>query len=179
MRGVAAAGYFLTSARLGFRPWRPEDVELAVALWGDPLVARFLHGAGPPSRQAIVERLSREMSTQEEHDLSYWPIFRREDGAHVGCCGLRPYRAEEGVHELGFHLRPAFWRQGLAHEAGVAVRDHALYTLRTRGLFAGHHPENAASGAVLRKLGFRYMHDELYPPTGLLHRWYLLTPARG
>ena len=32
-------------------------------------------------------------------------------------------------------------------------------------------------GVTLRKLGFRYTHDELYPPTGLRHPSYLLAPA--
>jgi RimJ/RimL family protein N-acetyltransferase len=117
------------------------------------------------------------MATQVEHGFQYWPVFRLADGAHVGCCGLRPHRSDEGVHELGVHLRPAFWRRGLAYEAGVAVRDHAFHELRARGLFAGHHPENAASGPLLRKLGFRYTHDELYTPTGLHHPSYLLTFA--
>ena len=166
--------YFLTTARLGFRPWRAEDVELAVALWGEPAVARFLYADGPPSRAAIVERLAREIATQAEHGFQYWPVFRLEDGANVGCCGLRPYRSEEGLHEFGVHLRSAFWRQGLAHEAGVAARDYSFRDLHARGLFAGHHPGNGASGAMLRKLGFRYTHDELYGPTGLHHPSYLL-----
>lgn len=173
--GVPTATYFLTTARLGFGTWRAEDVELAVGLWGDPAVARFLHADGPPSRAAIVKRLSQEIATQEEHGFQYWPVFRLEDGVHVGCCGLRPYRPDEGVLEFGVHLRPAFWGQGLAHEAGVAVRDHAFGKIGARALFAGHHPENAASGAMLRKLGFRYTHDEFYPPTGLRHLSYLLT----
>jgi len=172
---VSTASYFLTTDRLGFRVWQEADIELAVALWGDSTVARFLHADGPPSRASIVERLAREIATQEEHGFQYWPVFRLEDGAHVGCCGVRPYRSEDGLHEFGVHLRPAFWRQGFAQEAGLAVRDYAFRQLHARGLFAGHHPENAASGAMLRKLGFRHTHDELYAPTGLHHPSYLLT----
>jgi RimJ/RimL family protein N-acetyltransferase len=169
--------YFLTTDRLGLRVWQQADIGFAVALWGDPAVAQFLHADGPPSHQAIAERLVREMATQELHGFQYWPVFLLDDGAHVGCCGLRPYCSEVAVHEFGTHLRPTFWRQGLAHEAGVAVRDYARHQLHARGLFAGHHPENAASGAMLRKLGFRYTHDELYAPTGLHHPSYLLTFA--
>lgn len=166
--------YFLTTERLGFRRWRADDAELAMTLWGEPAVVRFLRADGPPSSDASVERLAREIATQSEHGFQYWPIFRREDGAHVGCCGLRPCRSADVLHEFGVHLRPAFWRQGFAHEAGVAVRDYAFRQLHARGLFAGHHPENAASGAMLRKLGFRYTHDEFYAPTGLHHPSYLL-----
>jgi ribosomal-protein-alanine N-acetyltransferase len=173
--GVPTATYFLTTARLGFRPWRVEDVDLGIWLWGDPAVARYLRADGPLPREAVVDRLAREIATEEKHGFQYWPVFRLEDGAHVGCCGLRPYRPDEGVLEFGVHLRPAFWRQGFAHEAGVAARDYAFCKLGARALFAGRHPENAASEAMLRRLGFRYTDDEFYAPTGLRHPSYLLT----
>jgi RimJ/RimL family protein N-acetyltransferase len=50
----------------------------------------------------------------------------------------------------------------------------AFEILDLKALFAGHHPENIASERLLRKLGFRYTHQEIYPPTGLLNPAYLL-----
>jgi ribosomal-protein-alanine N-acetyltransferase len=166
--------YFLTSERLGFRTWEEGDLELAVALWGHPEVARFIHAGGPPSRAAIAERLARERLTQAELGYQYWPIFLLEAGQFVGCCGLRPYRVDEQILELGTHIHPTFWRRGLALEAARAVIGHAFARLDVRALFAGHNPANEASRQLLAKLGFRHSHDELYPPTGLLHPSYLL-----
>jgi [ribosomal protein S5]-alanine N-acetyltransferase len=171
--------YFLMTERLGCRVWREEDAELAVTLWGEPGVARFLHAEGPPSRDAIADRLAREIAMQAEHGFQYWSIFRREDGALVGCCGLRPYCSKDGLQEFGVHLRPAFWRQGFAHEAGLAVKDYASGRLHARGLFAGHHRRNIASGALLLKLGFYYTHDEFYALTGLHRPSYRLTFGAG
>ena len=57
-----------------------------------------------------------------------------------------------------------------------AVIAHAFAT-GAKALFAGHHPDNASSRSVLEKLGFRYTHHELYPPTGLQHPCYRLDPA--
>jgi [ribosomal protein S5]-alanine N-acetyltransferase len=167
-------GYFLTTERLGFRSWQPEDIDLALALWGDPVVSRFIHAGGPPSPAAIEARLAREISMQAEHGIQYWPIFLLDGGAHVGCAGLRPYRPEQGILEIGVHLRPAFFRQGIAVEAARAVIAHAFEKAGAQALFAGHNPDNIASRAMLQKLGFRYTHDELYPPTGLMHPSYLL-----
>jgi RimJ/RimL family protein N-acetyltransferase len=163
--------YFLTSERLGFRTWNAGDLELALALWGDAEVARFVF-AQPPEKAAIEARLAREMATQAEHGISYWPIFLLANGSHVGCCGLRPYAPRQP--ELGVHIRPAFWRRGMASEAARAVIDHAFDTMGVKGLFAGHNPANTASREMLLKLGFRYTHDEHYPPTGLMHPSYLL-----
>jgi ribosomal-protein-alanine N-acetyltransferase len=54
------------------------------------------------------------------------------------------------------------------------VITYAFDTLGASALFAGHHPENAASRKVLAKLGFQFTHKQLYPPTGLEHDSYLL-----
>jgi [ribosomal protein S5]-alanine N-acetyltransferase len=171
---VETADYFLTTDRLGFRTWNADDIELAVALWGDPEVTRHIRSGGPPPRAEIEARLAREMASQAEHGIQYWPIFLRRDGSHVGCCGLCPHDPAAAVPELGFHLRPGYWRQGLAREAARAVIDHAFDRLGARALFAGHSPHNTASRDLLAALGFRRTHEQLYPPTGLMHPCYLL-----
>jgi RimJ/RimL family protein N-acetyltransferase len=163
--------YFLRSPRLGFRCWRADDLELAHGLWGDPEVTALI--GGPFSAEQVQQRLDREIATMREHGVQYWPIFLFEDGAHAGCCGLRPYG--DPVYELGFHLRRAFWRRGLAEEAGRAVVRYAAEVLKVRSLFAGRHPENDASGRVLAKLGFERTGEEYYGPTKLLHHTYHLS----
>lgn len=135
---------------------------------------------GPLTRPQVEEKLTREITMQEASGVQYWPIFLLENGEHVGCAGLRDYRPAERIYELGFHLLPGFWGRGLAEEAGRAVIQYAFGTAGASGLFAGHHPENAASRRVLEKLGFRYTHDELYAPTGILHPSYFLNrPCRA
>lgn len=164
--------YFLQTTRLGFSRWAPGDLPLAMALWGDPEVTRLI--GGPFSREQVEGRLKNEIALQETHGVQYWPLFLLSDGQFVGCCGLRPYKPEDSVYELGFHLRPGHWGQGLAEEAARATIAFAFDVLRARGLFAGHHPENHASRRVLEKLGFYFTHEELYPPTGRMHRAYFL-----
>ena len=149
-----------------------DDLPLAVALWDDLEVTRFI--GGPFSRDEIRQRLRREIDWMNTFHVQYWPIFLLAGGELVGCGGLRPYRIEDQVYEMGFHLRPMYWGQGLAVEAGRAIIAYAFETLGAKALFAGHHPANAASRRVLDKLGFRFTHTELYAPTGLEHRSYLL-----
>ena len=172
-QGQQPAAYFLRSERLGFRPWSEADIELALALWGDPAVTRLI--GGPFSPGQVQERLSREIATARSHGVQYWPVFLLATGEHVGCCGLRPYRSEERVYEIGIHLRAAYWGQGYAPEATRAVMAYAFEALGANALFAGHNPANGASRRILGQLGFRYTHDEFYPPTGLRHPSYLLT----
>src|SRR5713226_9574562 len=169
-----ANSYFLKSTRLGFRCWTEEDLPLALALWGDPEVGRFI--GGPFSPQKVKERLTEHIAMMKTHNTQYWPVFLLAGSEFVGCGGLRPYQPEKKIHELGFQLLPAYWGRGFAKEAGEALIDFAFGTLGAKGLYAGHHPENAASRKVLVKLGFRYTGEEFYPPTGMVEPTYLLEP---
>lgn len=171
-RAVNHTDYFLTSPRLGFRWWSAEDFQLALALWGDFGVTQFI--GGPFSQQQVHERLEREIARMHDHRMQYWPIFLLSNGQHVGCAGLRPHELEGKIYELGFHLRPEFWRQGLAEEAARAVIGYGFEKLGANAPFAGHHPENRVSRHLLGKLGFRFIGTVLYPPSGLQHPSYLL-----
>lgn len=164
--------YFLSTERLAFRWWRPEDLPLALALWGDPQVTRLI--GGPFSRLKVEQKLQQEIAWEESDGMQYWPIFLQATAEHVGCAGLRPYKPAEGIPELGFHLLPTFWGKGLAEEAARGVIAHAFTALQVRTILAGHHQENVASRRILEKLGFRYAYDEFYAATGLMHPCYLL-----
>lgn len=164
------------SERLVFRTWQPEDLALAIGLWGDPKVLRHIDARERLDRDQVQQRLDHERALQAAHGVQYWPIFLASSGEHVGCAGLRPRDDEDGVYELGFHLRSAWWGHGLATEAARAVIDNAFDHRDARALFAGHSPENDASRRVLLRLGFVHTHDERYPPTGAMHPSYRLEP---
>jgi RimJ/RimL family protein N-acetyltransferase len=121
--------------------------------------------------------LARELRTERECGVQYWPIFLLKGGEFVGCCGLRPYDLPRQIYEIGVHIRSRHWRQGYAFEAMQAALGYTFEHLKAKSLFAGHNPNNKASRQLLTKLGFRYTHDEHYPPTGLDHPSYLLSAA--
>lgn len=168
----------MTTQRLAFSRWTAEDTDLARQLWGDATVSRFLSTSGGFTPAQIAQRLQTEIDNDRAYGVQYWPVFLRETGAFAGCCGLRPYDVPNGVYEFGIHLLPACWGQGLATEAGQAVLRYAFGTLRAASLFAGHHPENTASRAMLGKLGFAYDADQFYAPTGLMHPSYTYRPEK-
>jgi ribosomal-protein-alanine N-acetyltransferase len=165
--------YCLRTERLGFRQWSEADLRLAIGLWGDKEVTKLI--GGPFSQVQVEERLAQEISNQNANGIQYWPIFLLSNDEHLGCCGLRPYRLDRRVYEIGVHIRSSHWGQGYALEAARAVMEYAFDRLGASGLFAGHHPMNEASHRLLEKLGFQYTQDEFYPPTGLHHPSYIIT----
>jgi ribosomal-protein-alanine N-acetyltransferase len=168
--------YFLQSARLGFRCWRDTDLQLAVNLWGDPAVTRYI-AAHSYTLQEVQVRLRTEIEAERTHRMQYWPIFLLATGEHIGCCGLRPHRPD--TPELGVHVVSRHWRQGYASEAASRVIEYAFTLDGVQAIFAGHNPENGASCRFLLRLGFVYTGDEFYAPTGLQHPSYHLIKAQA
>jgi ribosomal-protein-alanine N-acetyltransferase len=167
------SNYLFCSEHLGFREWRDDDFGLALRLWSDAEVTRYI--GGPYSEDRVHERLAREIANMTDFRVQYWPVFLLNDGTNIGCCGLSPYKMDEGIYEIGIHLHTAFQKQGYGREAILKVMLRAFRNLNAMALFAGHHPENKHSRHFIEQFGFRYTHDEFYPPTGLNHPSYLLT----
>jgi len=82
-----------------------------MALWGDIQVTRFI--GGPFSEKEVQERLAREFVFMKEHGVQYWPVFLLGEGDFTGCCGLRPYRLEDGIYEPGIPLSTDALGQGI------------------------------------------------------------------
>lgn len=163
----------ITTERLFLRNWQENDFELARRLWADADVMTFL--GGPLSDEKVREKMHAEMACFEKHGMQYWPVFEKQTGEFVGCCGLRPwvYTPPEG-HELGFHLIKPKWGQGYASEVAQEVVKCAFEKLQLHMLRAGHHPEHLTSKKVLLKLGFEFVDTVFYKPTGLMHPTYKL-----
>ncbi len=170
--------YFMQSERISFRYWHREDLSLARSLWGDAAVTHWICASGLFSEAEISARLAKEIENQQNHQMQYWPIFLLATGEFLGCCGLRPYDQEQGILEIGVHLVRTQWGKGLATEAARRVMIYAAEVLQAKALFAGHHPNNSGSKKVLQGLGFCYLKDEYYAPTGLLHPSYLYWLAK-
>ncbi len=122
--------YFLQSDRVGFTKWNDQSWNTALELWGDENVTATI--GGPFTEEYIRTRLAKEIENQQLHGIQYWPIYHLTTGELVGCCGFRPYHPpassptvlseEDKIIEMGFHLKPKFWGQGIGYEAAMAAR---------------------------------------------------------
>lgn len=162
----------MKTERICFSEWKANDTDLAETLWGDSKVTKLICASGVFTKEDIARRLETEIRNDEKYGVQYWPIFTLDTNDLIGCCGLRPRKENE--YEIGFHLRPKYWGRGYAKEAAEAVIQYAFTVLKAEKLFAGHNPKNIASQKVLAKLGFSYIGDEYYEPTGLFHPSYEL-----
>jgi ribosomal-protein-alanine N-acetyltransferase len=166
-----------TTERLAARSWRIEDLPLAVELWGDPAVTALIDARGGLTLGQVEEKLRAEIERERSHRVQYWALFDRGNAGFVGCAGLRPwiYTPDEANFELGFHIVKRCWGKGFATEAARGALDYGWQKLLVSKIYAGHHPDNHASRRVLEKLGFTFIADVFYEPTGRMHPSYVCT----
>lgn len=142
---------FARTPRLLLRPaWREDAPALAAAI-GEEAIVRNLATAPWPYALADAEAfIGREPDPRHPSLL----VFARTSGAPrlVGAVGIG--KSPDDGTELGYWIARPYWGRGYATEAGRAVLGMAK-ALGHGPLVASHFLDNPASGAVLRKLGFR------------------------
>lgn len=77
------------------------------------------------------------------------------DGRMIGLVDIDEIAHGEG--EIGYWFEQAAWGQGFASEAARAVVRFAFTGAGLLSLRSGHAADNAASGRVLERLGFRLL----------------------
>ena len=140
----------LKTDRLLLRPPDPQDAAAIAEALGDWEVTRWLGRAPWPYALSDAE----EFIARNKDNAGYvWMI--EAQGAVVGMCACKG--------ELGYWIARHAWGHGLVTEAARAVIDRYFADPTVDVMPSGHAPQNARSGRVLAKLGFRYTRDELRP----------------
>jgi len=169
------------TARLVARSWRADDLPFAMELWGDPAVMALIDARGQLTADEVAEKLHAEIERERTAGVQYWALFEWRSGGFVGCCGLRVWvytpgeMPEQANFEMGFHIAQRCWGRDFATEAAEGALDWGWRELRLSHIYEGHHPDNHASKHILERLGFTFLDNVFYEPTGLLHPSYICT----
>jgi ribosomal-protein-alanine N-acetyltransferase len=134
----------LTTPRLRLRQFRAEDTD-AMRFWN-----REVH-----TKRIETERAVRRFIDCTPSHYRFWAVA---DGPTDRCLGLVNYHdghIRSRRASIGYMINPGRHREGLATEAVSAMLDFIFGTLRLHRGQAFIHPANAASLALVEKLGFR------------------------
>lgn len=131
------------------------DVPALFAIFSDPEVMRYWSHA--PFEQVSEARAYVEDTRQgcAEGAFLQWGVAGSGDDALLGTCTLWKLDPPNRRSEIGFVLGREHWGRGLMTEALGTLFEFAFGRLGLRRLEADVDPENAASIALLERLGFR------------------------
>ena len=135
----------LKTPRLVLRPFDLADAEDLFAVFGDADAMRYWSTLPHTSVAATTRMIESSLAADPSRHAEFAMVL---DGKVIGKVGLWQ------VPEIGYVLHPDYWRRGLATEALQAVISHAFDTLGLARITADVDPENEASLAMLKKLGF-------------------------
>jgi RimJ/RimL family protein N-acetyltransferase len=124
----------------------------------------------------IDAALVRQRASQAENGYCFWAVERREDGAMIGFCGLKPGPEGTPLHdltEIGWRFRRDTWGQGLAREAAQASLDWAWANLDEHSdvgarIWAMTVLGNSRSWGLMERLGMKRHPDLDFDHPGLL-----------
>ena len=165
----------LSTARLRLVPFGPDDTDALHAQWNDPDVGRWLWDGEPVSRETVDEVIVGSESSFRERGYGFFTLRLLEAPAVViGFAGLRTIGDTADVEVL-YGLLPTHWGRGLATEAARAVLAWGFATVGLDAIAAGADPPNAASFAVMQRLGMPFWRDITLD--GRLARYHRLTAS--
>jgi RimJ/RimL family protein N-acetyltransferase len=165
----------IDTARLRLRPWREDDAEAALEIFGSGEVTRWLAPALAQVPDADAMR-ALIVGWQQEHQetgrpTGHWAIEEAATGALVGAGSIRPLPPVDDDLEIGWQLAPAAWGNGFATEAGHALA-HYSFSHGEEEVFAVVRPRNERGIATARRVGMEWVGetDKYYDLTLQVYR---------
>lgn len=139
----------METERLVLRPLRIGDADALHPMFSDADANTY---GSHPSTTTFEESRTRLEKAVADTAWRAWAVTLKGDDTAIGT--VASYEKRQGkVTEIGYVLKRAYWGRGLVTEAVAALID-LLFSEGQRRVFADTDPDNAASIAVLRRLGF-------------------------
>jgi RimJ/RimL family protein N-acetyltransferase len=155
--------------RLVLRRWLAGDAPAIEAIWREPEVWRALQPNRPYDSAQARSMFERHLRHWEIHGFGLWAVAERDTTQPMGWIGAShptfvPELADQV--EIGWTLRPALWRRGLATEGAAAAIDAAFAELEVGEVISLIHPSNDRSIAVASRLGMDWAGEAVPPDLG-------------
>ena len=159
----------LLSDRLILTPLESADVEMAVELWTDPEVVRYI--CDVPTEAEVRQEMPDGIKRGGNGCIGVWCIADRKTGDKLGSTYLLPMPTEEddvdyglivmgqmpdADIEVGYFLKRSAWGQGYATEVCKRMLQFAFQEAALNEVVASVDANNIASRNVLEKSGFVY-----------------------
>lgn len=140
----------LTAERIRLRPFRAADRDALLDLFGDPQVTRYWSFAA----WTEIAQADAFLAARDDPSMIAWAMADLATDELIGTTTIFDLRRDQQRAEIGFSLRRAYWKRGLAREAVTCALDHGFGELGLRRFEADVDPRNTSSLALLDDLGF-------------------------
>ena len=169
----------LETDRLILREFDISDAAFILRLVNDPSWLHYIGEKGVRSLEDAENYIrTGPVDMYQRLGFGLWLVELKPHQEPIGMCGLLKRDTLDDV-DIGFALLPEFCQKGYAYEAAAATVEHAKTHLLLSRIVAITSQDNAASCALLEKLGFQFEKlQRLTPDDDELKLFALELPGR-
>lgn len=144
----------IETRRLILKGLDDSDAEFLFGEFSDGYVCRYLYDAEPFTAIDEARQLIAQFASCKSTTINRWVITDKGTGRRLGTCGFHCWDKENNCIEIGYDLREEHCRKGIMTEALTAAIGKAFSEKGMNRIQAFVSVDNAASCALLGKLGF-------------------------
>lgn len=162
----------LQTKNLCLRKFRIDDVgHFYERVGGNEKVTRYMLFQPHKSQEETNKSIEKIMARYEDGCYYTWAIALRSDDSIIGRIDLLHFDEEESRCSFAYMIGDMFWGKGYGTEALQAVLKFAFEKMQMKEVVVDHMKENIASGAVMRKVGMKFVRTitERYEKNGVFH----------
>ncbi len=164
----------LETEQLLVRPFTLADVDGVFNFASNTLAQQYTGNATITSKEQALSLIENVwLKDYQEYGYGRFAVIHKIDNKIIGFNGIK-FLKDVQETDLGYRFLPAYWGKGIATESSVAILKFAFETIKIATIFATVYPENSASAAVLKKIGFQYSETKPYPEETQPLEWYYL-----
>lgn len=146
--------HVMDSERCKIKEMGPDDLNRLYDLYSDKRICEYTEDLFDNRMKELQYIKDYAKNMYGFYGFGTWLIEDKFSGNLIGRVGFN-FRPGFEDPELGFVIDPKLWRHGYAYETCMRVIQYGKEELGFKRIHAFVRPENAASVALLEKLGFR------------------------
>lgn len=145
---------YIETPRLIIRPFTSNDALSLFTVHSNTLAVQFLPFDADQTIEETAKRINRYLFLAHEKKSYFWAVILKETGEIIGRWGLFLIDYPNGSAEVFIMLHPDYWNKGLGSELMHAGCSYVFNHMKLNRIEATAYPENGASIAVCKKIGF-------------------------
>jgi RimJ/RimL family protein N-acetyltransferase len=162
----------LETERLIIRPYTRDDLPELIEMRSDPDVYRYLGGWERQNPAEVTKRMDFYLACYEKFGFGMSAMIWKESGEHIGGSGIQPLE-DSGEIEVGYSLKPPYWRRGIGYECAYAWLKYGFETAGLERIVAVADQENVGSWRIMEKCGMTY--EGMKPAYGMECKFYAIS----
>jgi ribosomal-protein-alanine N-acetyltransferase len=145
----------LESQRLLLRALKLSDAHDIQTIRSDERVMIYMDQERHQTVQQSEASISEKLKKYQEKTGMLWALIEKSSGTFMGDVAFFNIDHKNARAEIGYTLKPEFWKQGLMKEAMQTVFNFGFKDLYLHSLEANINPANDNSRKLLLSMGFQ------------------------